>query len=63
MLIARLHAADFDKLAALLAFAIIFLFGFFPGLGIKRVRFSLRTLLIVTTLVAVVLGLLVWAFR
>ena len=29
----------------------------------NRLRFSLRTLLIVTTLVAVVLGLIVWSVR
>jgi hypothetical protein len=43
----------------LLAWCLVWL-----GIGIWRYRrFSLRTLLIATTLVAVVLGLVVWAVR
>jgi hypothetical protein len=34
-----------------------------PWLGHSRLRFSLRTLFVATTLAAIVLGLSVWAFR
>jgi hypothetical protein len=54
---------ELRRIAAVPHLSLIFLLVVFPALPWLRWRFSLRTLLVATTLVAVVLGLIVWAVR
>jgi uncharacterized membrane protein len=58
----QLHIAE--MLAVLAVYAACVLIILIVGIGVAvHPRYSLRTLLIATTLVAIVLGLIVWAIR
>lgn len=61
----RLNADEIDRLAMVVGLVLLFLYGArarhrFDGI---RLRFSLRTLLIASTVVSVVLGFIVYTAR